>query len=963
MNHQPAQQIPHSPSPPNNNNSNYQNNERAQRQYTKLIRKLETRNITNSQPPMTHKNENLNGTVVARRTLTRNGTSSTGGASSVGTSDDGEESSSVPDEEDDGQQQLIAYLSSVESPSVKEITSHTALITWDAPPAPTENALNNLNTNDIRYEILLGDRGKDGKYKSIFRGPSLSCRIQDLRAGEDYHVCLTAHLDDVQGETTDPVPFKTIAREPDAPGTPKVLAKTKNSLQLRWHPGADNGAHILHYVLEMHGEVEREFIELCKVQKSKQFTVSKLNPATWYTFRLAAVNEYGRSEYSEPVSYVTDGYPPPQPLPPKVHNVTTSSITLLWYQRREDGEFILQMSNHGPHNYLNVYYGKELIHECQGLQRATAYQFRLGSKTDAGQSPWSEEITVTTLPEQPGRPSKPQVKGKIHAYNFKVRWEPPHDRGGADIKLYHLEISSGAVFERVYTGPHPEATCERLSPGTTYQVRVLCEGPGGQSPASDTCTVTTEAIVPNPPQTPYYSNLPGPYAAVLQWDKPLYQGGAPVTEYELELEGVLNEGTEKTKQRVIAYRGKESYCVVKDLLPGEAYTTHVRAVNRIGTGEWSEEFSFRAGSAHPTKPAAPEVLVKSATNLLVQWREPACNGAPIIDYKLESSVRQEEEAFSVVYHGTETSADLTDLLPFTTYFFRLHAVNAAGRSPNSTVVSQMTPAAVPGVPNLLPELFAITSSSAHIFWQQPEANGDAIVSYLLECGDRQLESNRTDLLVEHLMPEQVYKVKVQAVNTIGAGAFTQSHKITTKPLPPKAPRLECIQYGYNSLRLKWGSDGAPTTSKSANLMDFQKFEVETKIKSSSKDFQNVYSGTRNSIKVQKLHESTVYAFRIRAQTEHAGIGGWSDEYLFKTQAAQPNVVKIIRCNENFPVISSAGGESHVDQLPSLTVEWQHSKNNHFNDAIEYILQKALAAGGNSKNLSYDEVSCYCATHK
>jgi hypothetical protein len=923
-----------------------------------------------------NKNDNLNGT--ARRTtvtttmaaatmatpqtntLQRNGTSSTGGASSVGTSDDGEESSSVPDEEDDVHS-LIDYLSSIEPPVVKEILSHTALVTWEPPPPiqSTENALVNLNTNDIRYEILLGDRGKDGKYKSIFRGTNLSCRIQDLRAGQEYHVCLSAHLDDVKGSETEPVVFKTPAREPDTPTQPKVLNKTKNSLQLRWNSPTDNGSHIMHYILEMSTEPEGEFTELCKI-KGKQFTVNKLTPAAWYTFRLAAVNEIGKSNYSQPITFNTDGYPPPQPLPPRIHNVSTSSITLLWNRRREDGDFILQISNQGPQAYMNVYYGAELIYECTRLQRATTYTFRLASKTDAGQSTWSEEISVTTLPEQPGRPSKPQVKGKIHSHNFKVKWDPPHDRGGAEIKLYHLEINSGAIFERIYSGPQPEALCDRLSPGTTYQVRVLCEGPGGISIPSDISTITTEAVAPNPPKTPYYSNLPGPYAAVLQWEKPHYQGGAPVTEYELELEGILNDGVEKLKQKTIVYRGKEPYCVVKDLLPGESYTTHVRAVNRIGVGEWSDEFNFRAGSAPPSKPLAPEIQVRSPTNLFVKWHEPQCNGAPIIDYKLESSSKTEEDAFNVVYSGTELCADLKDLLPFTTYYFRLHAINSAGRSPFTQVVSQKTPADVPGIPTLLPDLFTITSNTAHIHWSEPESNGDAIVKYVLDCGDRQMmtKCNETNLLIEHLSPEQMYKVKVQAVNSIGAGAFCVSHKINTKPLPPKPPRLDCIQHGYNSLKLKWGNENVistSATSKSANVLDFQRFYVEMKIKSSSKDYQNIYTGTRNSIKVQKLHESTDYAFRICAHTEHAGIGAWSDEYYFRTQAAQPNSVKIVRCTENYPVIQSESVDA-ASNSPTLTVEWQHSKNNHFNDNVEYILQKAIAGSANAKNLRYDEVN-------
>lgn len=323
------------------------------------MRKLESRNNGSTNTNNTNQvhsqttrinssnNDNLNGSSgVARRNLQRNGTNSSagGGASSVGTtSDDGEESSSVPDDEDDFQN-VANYLSSIEPPVVSEVQSHTALITWEAPPAPTstDTALNNLNTSDIRYEILLGDRGKDGKYKSIFRGTNLSCRIQHLRAGQDYYVSLVAHHDEVHGETTDPVLFTTPAREPDQPSSPKLVSKTKNSLQLRWNAPNDNGAPI-QYILEMNSDAEHDFTEIVKT-KAKQFTVSKLQPATCYRFRLCAMNDFGRSDYSVPVSYVTDGYPPPQPMPPKLANLTTSSIALTWFRRREDGDFILQMA-------------------------------------------------------------------------------------------------------------------------------------------------------------------------------------------------------------------------------------------------------------------------------------------------------------------------------------------------------------------------------------------------------------------------------------------------------------------------------------------------------------------------------------------------------------------------------------------------------------------------------------------
>lgn len=102
--------------------------------------------------------------------------------------------------------------------------------------------------------------------------------------------------------------------------------------------------------------------------------------------------------------------------------------------------------------FKNVYVGPDTIYECNQLHRGTMFQFRLRSENEAGPSNWSEEISYRTAPECPGRPTKPQVKGKIHANCFKVKWEPPMDRGGADIKMYHLEINSGAAFERIYTG-------------------------------------------------------------------------------------------------------------------------------------------------------------------------------------------------------------------------------------------------------------------------------------------------------------------------------------------------------------------------------------------------------------------------------------------------------------------------------------------------------------------------------
>ena len=73
-----------------------------------------------------------------------------------------------------------------------------------------------------------------------------------------------------------------------------------------------------------------------------------------------AVNELGNSPYSEMINYATQGSPPSQPQPPKLGEVTDSSIHLLWSKRPCDDEFTLQME---VRSFSIFTKNKENIHE------------------------------------------------------------------------------------------------------------------------------------------------------------------------------------------------------------------------------------------------------------------------------------------------------------------------------------------------------------------------------------------------------------------------------------------------------------------------------------------------------------------------------------------------------------------------------------------------------------------------
>uniref|UniRef100_A0A182LZ72 Fibronectin type-III domain-containing protein n=1 Tax=Anopheles culicifacies TaxID=139723 RepID=A0A182LZ72_9DIPT len=1113
--HPPQGNVPHSPSPPHTNTS-YHKDERAQRQHSKLHRKLDQKqrelNASATTPINSpRKHAELNGSGGGRKSHAphhllpnhmnhRNGTAAVAITTLLVTSE--EETSSAPDEEDDNTQSIIVeHLSSVPSPQVTEITPRTALLQWSpptpvpvqqvpagpvpgVPPPPIPGTLEPLpfNVQDLRYEVLLSDHGKENKYKSIFKGSSLSCKVQDLRPGQEYTVRLQVYLDQLHGSPTEPTVFNTPCCEPDVPAQPKLIARTKNSLQLRWNAPSDNGSHIIHYILEydngkgggmMQQQQQQqsmgyEFIEVCKT-KGKQFQVNKLQPSTYYAFRLAAVNECGRSGYSDLVKYSTVGNAPLQPAPPTLRHATATTLKLAWQRRSPCEEYTLQMNDDQGYGYRNVYNGMDTLYECSGLRRASTFQFRLRAENDNGRGLWSEEVVFQTLPTCPGRPTKPQVKGKIHANGFKVKWDPPHDTGGAEISLYHLEISSGASYDRVYSGKESEATIDRLNPGTAYQIRVLCEGPGGISNFSEPCLVTTEPVTPGPPQKPYCKSPPTPYAACLGWEKPDYNGGSPVLEYEMEVETV------STKVRSAVYRGKEMFCVAKDLLPGEQYTVQVRALNRIGAGPWSEEFTFTAGAAPPESPRDLSIVLKSPTHLTVMWAEPHSNGSPISEYILQSSADSNvspaaddhatggssSDNYQTVYRGAHRSADVRNLHPHSRYHFRVCALNAAGCSRYSVSIAQQMPAAPPNAPTIGGQ--KITAKSILISWQTPHDNGSPVTQYNIECGDRLIatdaqsasaaavaatspdhhhhhhpsagypvaeeyddgaesdeeeeeeasigsvastdaedepsppspatvaanlvdsklgkvaasaaaasvpagspahstksgssgtkshnasattvtaggrSSSSNMLLISDLHPETTYKLRIQAVNSIGTGPFSSYIKFTTSPLPPKPPKLECAQAGYAHLKLRWGE---------GKNLDLARYYVEMENRRTG-EFHNVYTGTRNTCKVIRLNELTSYTFRICVETRHAGRGEFSDGFSFMTAMAAPNSIKAPRvCVDPAAAAAAAAGSSNAGsgtydptRHGSLTIEWQTSRNNPFVDPIEYILQMAKA---------------------
>uniref|UniRef100_A0A673K2I2 Fibronectin type III domain containing 3A n=1 Tax=Sinocyclocheilus rhinocerous TaxID=307959 RepID=A0A673K2I2_9TELE len=719
-----------------------------------------------------------------------------------------------------------------------DIQARGASLSWVAPSQPEgddepKEGEEGPAEPSFTYEVSVSYSGKDGKYKSAYSGVELSATLQDLRPATDYHVRVQAMCNCLQGVPSEPVSFTTLSCEPDGPSPPRKASGTKSSLVLQWKAPCDNGSKIQNYILQWDEGKGTGAFEQCYYGPQKQYRLTKLSTASRYYFRLAAKNDMGVSEFSDVVHIMTSCSVPAPPLSPELIQSGVTWLCVRWHRpagspKEDEISYVLEMEEEGSgYGFQASYDGDELSHTVRNLHRSTTYRFRVRTH--------KHTLIPIFRTIQPGCPCRLAVKGKPHPTSFRLTWDPPKDNGGSDVAKYVM--------------------LNLISPGCSYQARVHCISAGGES---QPLQVQTPPVPPGPCQPPRVVGKPKAREVRLRWAPPLVDGGSAVSSYSVEMFAPqVDEGWE-------VYQGSELDCTVGSLLPGRTYGFRLRAANKAGVSV-------------------------SFTNA------PPCNGAAVSEYRLEWGAA--EGSMQMCYTGAALSHEMRGLLPATNYFCRVQAVNVAGVGPFSDAVLCQTPCSVPAPVSKRGEdeedeearpLLYSSSTCLGLRWEAPCDHGSEIMSYLIDLGERQpiLTGPVTKYIIQNLHPDTTYRIRIQALNSLGAGPFSHTFKLKTKPLPPLPPRLECTASSHQTLRLKWG-DG-PAKAQPTDSLQYH-LQMEDK----NGRFISLYKGPCHTHKVQRLNESTSYAFRIQAFNE-AGEGPFSTVYTFTTPRSPPAPLKAPR---------------------------------------------------------------------
>lgn len=272
---------------------------------------------------------------------------------------------------------------------------------------------------------------------------------------------------------------------------------------------------------------------------SVETTVDGLTEFETYTFAITATNAAGTSDpaTSDPVQVQPDVPAAPQ------HVVATAgpgSAVVTWEAPNDDGGTpVTAYRVHASHGAWREVSSAARDDRFDGLTRGAAVTFTVVALNSAGMGPASvpsNAVIPTAVPPHP--PS--QVEAVPGGRRVELSWLSPVDDGGSDVTHYDVTVTPGG---RTLTVPSPDlaspedgatrvtVTVDELAAGTVYAFAITAANAGGISESVTTAPVT---VLPDFPTAPLaVTGKAFAEAAVVTWEAPADDGGAPITSYRV----------------------------------------------------------------------------------------------------------------------------------------------------------------------------------------------------------------------------------------------------------------------------------------------------------------------------------------------------------------------------------------------------------------------------------------------
>ncbi|KAF6082866.1 sidekick cell adhesion molecule 1 [Phyllostomus discolor] len=620
-------------------------------------------------------------------------------------------------------------------------------------------------------------------------------------------------------------------------------ASRSHAVRLSWVRPFDGNSPVLHYIVELSENNSPWKVHLSNVgPEMTGVTVRGLTPARTYQFRVCAVNQVGKGQYSAETSRLVLPEEPPS-APPKnivASGRTNQSIMVQWQPPPETEHngvlrgYILRYrlaGLPGEHQQRNI--TSPEVNYCLVTELIiwTQYEIQVAAYNGAGLGVFSRAVTEYTLQGVPTAPPQNVQAEAVNSTAIRLLWSPPPQQfinginQGYKLLAWPADAPEAVTVVAVapdFHGVH-HGYITSLRKFTAYLTSVLCFTTPGDGPPSTPQLVRTHEDKPGAVGHLSFTEILDTSLKV-SWQEPLEKNGV-ITGYRVSWEAYGRSDSRLTD----TLNSTTREYTIRGLSARTTYTIDVAARTAAGAGAASS--STISSGVPPELPGAPSNLVisnispRSAT---LQFRPGYDGKTSISRWVVEGQVGAigDEEEWVRLYEeesepGTQT-LEVPNLTPYTHYRFRMRQVNVVGASPASPSSRVIQTLQAP--PDVAPSGVTVrtaSETSLRLRWvplpdSQYNGNPESVgyrVRYwradLQAPGLARVLSDRLEreCTIEELEEWTEYELQMQAFNAVGAGPWGEVVRGRTREsVPSAAPEnVSAVAVSSTQILLTWAS--------------------------------------------------------------------------------------------------------------------------------------------------------------
>ncbi|XP_073801026.1 protein sidekick-1 isoform X4 [Danio rerio] len=693
----------------------------------------------------------------------------------------------------------------------------------------------------------------------------------------------------------------------ELPHSPRNLQASLNandsrSVDLSWMRPFDGNSPLLHYVVELSENNSPWRVYLSDVDPSGTGAMVKgLTPARSYQFRVCAVNQVGRGQYSTETNRLMLREEPPS-APPKnivASGRTNQSIMVQWQPPPEPQlngvlrGYVLRYRLAGlPGEYQQKNISSPEINYCLITELIiwTQYEIQVAAYTGAGLGVFSQPVTEYTLQGVPTAPPQGVEAKAVNSTTIEFSWNPPPQQfinginQGYKLMAWPERSPEEVIVVTItpdYHGTRHLGYISGLRKFSWYLTSVLCFTTPGNGPRSAPKLVQTFEDIPGPVGRLSFTEILDTSLKV-SWEEPVDKNGI-ITGYLVSWEVQGNNQSRVARNlanTTLDYK-------VTGLTSLTTYTLEVAAMTEAGVGTVTS--STISSGVPPELPGPPSNLVISkisSRSATLKFRAGDDGKTAISKWIVEGQVGSigEDEEWKVLYEKENDPEaqmlEVPNLTPFTHYRFRMRQVNIVG--PSAVSVPSRVIQTLQAPPDVAPSSVTVRTASETSLWlrwvplPESEYNGNPeSVGYRVRVMRADLRGEASTRLLNDRLEREItlegleewteYQLQIQAFNSIGPGPWSESVKGRTRESVPSGAPENVTAEAMSSSRIlvTWGP--VPEHEQNGNILGYK---VLFKEKDSDSEAQvNVVKGNlTQSVLLRNLRKYVQYEIQVLAFT-------------------------------------------------------------------------------------------------